>query len=446
MKIIIAGAGDVGIHLAKMLSTEAHDLTVMDTDEEHLRRVGATCDVLTLHGSSSSISLLKDANVHKADLFLGVTSSEEVNITSAILAKNLGAKQTIARIDKLEYLQPKNRDIFMGLGIDYMFYPELIAAKEVIGLLQSGGTNDIVDFAGGKLSLLAVRISETAPILNKSVNEFTHSFENIEFRAVAIIRNRTTIIPNGEDKFFLNDLVYVITNKAGVEEIMRHTGIEKYEINNIMILGGSRIGKNIALEMGDDHMVKLIEIDRTKSYTLSNELHRALVINADGRSRDLLIQEGLPKMDAFIAVSGNSETNILSCMLAKSVGVKKAIAEVENLDYINLAEDMGIDAIINKKLTTASRIFRFTMSEEVSSIKCLAGTDAEVFEFEVKPYSKVTRGTLREIDFPKASIVGGVIRGKNSFIATGDTEIRAYDRVVVFALPSAIDKVGKYFS
>jgi trk system potassium uptake protein len=446
MKIIIAGAGDVGTHLAKMLSTEDHDLIVIDNDEAHLKRVGSSYDVLTLDGSASSISLLKDANIHKADLFIAVTSSEEVNITASILAKTLGAKKTIARIDKIEYLQPKNREIFINLGIDYMFYPELLAAKEVIGLLHSTGTTDLVDFAGGKLTLLAVKLSETAPFLSKSIEDVIKEMESLEFRAVAITRNGKTIIPNSLDKFYVNDLVYLITNQAGIEDIMKYSGKKSFSVNNIMIVGGSRIGKNIALEMGEHHDVKLIEIERSKSYTLSNELHNSLVINADGRNRDMLMQEGLPKMDAFIAVSGNSETNILSCMLAKQVGVKKTIAEVENLDYINLAEEMGIDSIINKKLTTASRIFRFTMSKEVSSIKCLKGTDAEVMEFEVKPDAKVTLGKLKDIDFPKDCIIGGVIRGKSSFIATGSTEIRSYDRVVVFALPTAIGRIGKYFS
>ena len=446
MKIIIAGAGDVGTHLAKMLSTEDHDLMVIDNNESHLKRVGSSYDVLTLSGSASSITLLKDANIHKADLFIAVTSSEEVNITAAILGKTLGAKKTIARIDKIEYLQPKNREIFINLGIDYMFYPELIAAKEVIGLLHSTGTTDLVDFAGGKLTLLAVKLTETAIFLSKSIEEITQEIENLEFRAVAITRNGKTIIPHGIDKFYVNDLVYFITNQTGIENIMKYSGKKSYTVNNIMIVGGSRIAKNIALEMGEHHAVKLIEIDRTKSYTLSNELHNCLVINADGRNRDMLMQEGLPKMDAFIAVSGNSETNILSCMLARQVGVKKTIAEVENLDYINLAEDMGIDSIINKKLTTASRIFRFTMSKEVSSIKCLKGTEAEVMEFEVKPDAKVTLGKLKDIDFPKDCIIGGVIRGKSSFIANGNTEIRSYDRVVVFALPSAIGKIGKQFS
>ena len=446
MRIVIAGAGEVGSHLAKMLSNENHDLVVIDNDEERLKPVGANLDVHTLTGSATSISLLKDAKIHKADLFITVTFTEETNITAAILGKNLGAKKTIARIDNIEYLYPKNREFFNSLGIDYMIYPEKIAAREVVSLLQKTGTTDVVDFAGGKLSLFAIKLDEDAPILNQTLEEMSSKMEHLEYRAVAITRNQETIIPSGDDVFMQNDTVYIITNQYGVENILRYSGKESYDVNNIMIVGGSRIGKNIAMEMGEQHNVKLIEMNRTKSYILSNALNNTLVINADGRNRELLMQEGLARMDAFIAVTGNSETNILSCLLAKSVGVKKTIAEVENLDYIDFAENMGIDSIINKKLITASRIFRFTMSEEVSSIKCLTGTDAEVMEFEAKPGSKATMGPIRDIDFPKDSIIGGIIRGKSSFVVDGDTEIKPNDRVVVFALPSSITKIGKYFS
>ncbi|MFP4060428.1 MAG: Trk system potassium transporter TrkA [Bacteroidales bacterium] len=446
MRIVIGGAGEVGSHLAKMLSNENHDLVVIDNDEERLKPIGASLDVHTLTGSATSINLLKDAKIHKADLFIAVTFTEETNITASILSKNLGAKKAIARIDNIEYLYPKNREFFNSLGIDYMIYPEKIAAREVISLLHKTGTTDVVDFAGGKLSLFAIKLDEEAPILNQTLEEMSNKMEHLEYRAVAIIRNQETLIPCGNDVFMQNDTVYIITNQYGVENILRYTGKETYDVNNIMIIGGSRIGKNIAMEMGNQHNVKLIEMNRSKSYNLSNALNNTLVINADGRNRELLIQEGLSKMDAFVAVTGNSETNILSCLLAKSVGVKKTIAEVENLDYIDFAENMGIDSIINKKLITASRIFRFTMSEEVSSIKCLTGSDAEVMEFEAKPGSKATLGRIRDIAFPKDSIIGGIIRGKSSFVVDGETEIKPNDRVVVFALPSAISKIGKYFS
>ncbi len=446
MRIVIAGAGEVGSHLAKMLSSESHDIVLIDCDEDKLRDIGSLYDLMTIHGSATSISLLKDASIKRVDLFLAVTQSEEINITATILSKKLGAKKTIARIDNKEYLHPSNKEIFLSLGIDYMIYPEMIAANEVVGLLHQSGSADVVDFSGGKLSMYVLKLNEEAPIISKSLAEVTNPDKPLEYRAVAITRGTKTIIPRGEDKFEANDHVYVISHQTGITELLKYTGTENYDINNIMILGGSRIGKGVAEQLGRQHNVKLIEINREKAYTLSNLLSNTLVINGDGNNFDLLMQEGLQKMDAFIAVTGNSETNVLSCVLAKQVGVKKTIAEVENIDYIKLAENMGIDTIINKKLITASRIFRFTMTGEVASIKCLTGTEAEVMEFVVKPGSPITDGILRELDFPKDAIIGGVIRGKSSFIATGNTEIKPNDRVVVFALPSAIPKMAKYFN
>lgn len=446
MRIIVAGAGEVGSHLAKMLSQENHDIVLIDPDEEKLKQIGANLDVLTRSGSATSISLLIDSDVKRADLFIAVATSEEINITASILSKKLGAKKTIARIDNPEYLFPKYRDHFTSLGIDYMIYPEMLASKEVVGLLQQTGTINIADFSGGKLSLFTIKLEEDAPIINKSIIETTQGIDYQNYRVVAITRNGETIIPRGEDKFLAGDMLYIISNQSGIPGLMEFSGKKKYDIHNIMILGGSRIGMLTSKEIGSQHNVKLIELDREKSYRLSNLLNNTLVINGDGRDMNLLIEEGIKNMDAFISVTGDSETNILSCVLAKNMGVKRTIAEVENMDYITLAENMGIDTIINKKLITASRIFHFTASETVTSIKYLTGTDAEVLEFVVREDSKITRGALNQIDFPKGSIIGGVIRDKSSFIANGYTLIKPDDRVVVFALPSAINKVGKYFN
>lgn len=446
MKIILAGAGAVGSHLAKMLSNENHDITVIDPDPNRLKEIGATMDVLTLEGSATSIGLLKEAKIKKVDLFIAVAHSESTNIAAAILGKQLGAKKTIARIDNQEYLYHENREMFVSLGIDYLIYPEKIAAREITGLLSQTSTTDIVDFNAGKLHLYAFKLEEKAPIINKSLIEATEPVDALEYRAVAITRNGHTIIPRGHDRFQEGDLIYVISNKGGVKNLLRYAGKENYEVRNIMILGGSRIGIRAARDLGDQHYVKLIEINREKSYIISNSLDNALVINGDGSNLELLKQEGLGKMDAFVAVTGNSETNILACLLAKKVGVKKTIAEVENIDYISLAENIGIDTIINKKLITASRIFRFTMSTDVTSIKCLTGTDAEVLEFLVKKDAPVTKGKLKDISFPPDAIIGGVVKNRKGIIADGDTEISEGDHVVVFALPSAVSIVGKFFN
>ena len=294
--------------------------------------------------------------------------------------------------------------------------------------------------------MYVIRLDEDAPIINKTLRDLTEMGMANDYRAVAITRDSHTLIPRGDEKFMLNDHVYVVTGKAGIEDLMKYSGKERFDIHNIMILGGSRIGKRAAKQLGKQHNVKLIELNREKAYQLSNFLSNVLVINGDGSNVDLLMKEGLAQMDAFIAVTGNSETNVISCMLARNIGVKKTIAEVENIDYIKLADSMGIDTIINKKLITASRIFRFTMSSQISSIRCLTGTEAEVMEFNVKPGSRITEAELKEIQFPEDAIIGGVIRGKSSFIARGNTLIKPNDKVVVFALLSAIPKMEKYFN
>ena len=446
MRIIIAGAGAVGSHLAKMLSNDRHDIVLIDPDEDRLRNVGMNLDVLTLNGSATSIKQLLDADIKRTDLFISVAKNEETNITASILAKRLGAKKTIVRIDNQDYLLPDNREHFNSVGIDYMIYPEGIAAREIVGLLHQTSINDLVDFSGGKLQMFVIKLDENAPIINKSLEESIEDIEDNDYRAVAITRNSETIIPNGSEKFQSGDTVYIISNQSSVKDLTKFSGKEEFEIRNIMVLGGSRIGIKIARDLGSHHYVKLIEVNREKSYRISNSLKNTLVINGDGRDIDLLMEEGLSKMDAFVAVTGNSETNILSCLLAKRFGVKKTIAEIENMNYIHIAESIGIDTIINKKLITASRIFRFTKTEAITSLKCLTGTDAEVMEFIAQPDSQITKKALNKAGLPKESIVGGVTRNKTSFIAHGYTQIKPYDKVVVFALPSAIGKIGKFFS
>ncbi|MCD6347317.1 MAG: Trk system potassium transporter TrkA [Bacteroidales bacterium] len=445
MKIIIAGAGEVGTYLAKMLSIENHEIVVIDTDIERLNSLDSHLEVMTLQGSSASIETLKEAGVCKADLFLSVAPTEELNITSGILSKKLGARKTIARIDSPEYLKSANKELIKSMGIDSLIYPEQLAAKEVVGLLNQTGTTEVVDFSSGKLMLVVVRLGENAPIVNHTLLEAAELNSDLNYRAVAITRDGNTIVPRGSDIFKVNDVVYVITSQAGIPKLMRFSGKQNIHIRNIMIVGGSRIGAQIAKVLQHRSNIKLIEIERTRSFKLADELDKTMVIRGDGSEFDLLIEEGIKEMDAFIAVTGNSETNILTCLLAKKLGVKKTIAEVENIEYIGLAENIGIDSIINKKFIAASHIFGFTMNAQISSVKCLTGTDAEVLEISPNEGSRITKAPLSELDFPEEAIVGGVVRGKSGFIASGDTHIRSTDKVIVFTLPSVIAKVEGFF-
>jgi len=445
MRIIIAGAGEIGTHLAKMLATENHEILIIDPEEERLRPIDASLDVLTLNGSSTSVSLLENALSKKTDLFIAVTHSEDTNITSCMLAKNLGAKKTIARIDNLEYIETENESFFRKMGIDSLIYPELIAAREVLMLLHETGSTDFMEFSGKKLALYVQKLDERAPIINRTLEEISREFGTEKYRTVAIRRNNVTLIPKPEEHFRAGDTVYVISLKDAVDEILETSGKESFEAQNIMIVGGSRIGKHIAYYMQRSSSVKLIDTNKEKCETLSEILENTLIINGDCRDIELLSREGIGMMDCFIAVTGNSETNILSCLLAKKMGVKKTISEVENTEYIHLAENIGVDTIINKKISAASRIFRHTTNPNVTQVKYLTGADAEVIEFIVPPKARITKGSLRGIDFPEGAIVGGGTRDNVPFIATADTMIKSGDCVVVFSLPSAFDKVSKFF-
>ena len=446
MRIVIAGAGEVGTHLAKMLANENHEIVLIDPAEVKLRPIDNSLDILTHEGSATSVSLLRDTLIKKTDLFIAVTQSEDTNIISSIMAKRFGAIKTIARIDNLDFLESSILDFFKSIGIDSLIYPELIAAREVLGLLHETGASDFMEFCGGKLAMYVQKLDEDAPIINKSLQEIAMSNRTDKYRAVAIKREGKTIIPRGNEHFKLADSVYVISTNEGMTEMMKTSGKKNFEAKNIMILGGSRIGKHIALHMQKTCEVKLIDSDPKKCEDLAEILDNTLIINGDGRNVDLLEQEGISKMDAFVAVTGNSETNILSCLLAKKFGVKKTFAEVENMEYINLAENSGIDTIINKKISAASRIFRHTVSPIITQVKYMAGTDAEVLELIVPENSRITKGTLRSIDFPKDAIVGGGLRDGIPYIATGDTIINANDKVVVFTLPTAYEKLNKFFT
>ncbi len=445
MKIVIAGIGEMGSHLAKMLSGKNHDITVIDTDPKALAEVTSLADVISVEGDSTTFAILRKASVRKCDLFIAVHPVENTNILSAIMAKQLGAKKSIARIDNNEYLEPNNKEMFINMGIDYMFYPEQIAAEEVISLLGHTSTTEFVDFSSGRLSLLVFRLEPTSPLVDRELSSFTVD-ENSTYRTVAISRGGKTLIPHGSDTYMVGDMLYVIARHDSVNEIMALSGQGDVRVKNMMILGGSRIGVQIAQAMQDKVNIKLIDYNTDKAYRLAAQLEKTLIINEDGRDNESMMEEGLENMDAFVAVTGRSETNILAAMLAKRMGVKKVIAEVENLNYITMADSIGVDTIVNKKMVSASNIFRFTMSTDVLAIKCLTGSDAEVLEFIVKPNSPATKASIKELGMPSDSTIGGIVRGEKVFIASGDTRIMAYDRVVVFAMPSAVSKVGYFFN
>ena len=448
MRIIIAGAGEVGFHLAKLLSYESQDITLIDSDKDHLSYADTHLDIRTLKGDATSISVLKEAQVKNVDLVIGVTSSETTNITVCVLAKQLGARRTIARIANTEFLESREEIGFFKFGIDELISPEALAAREIELLLSQSAFNDSYEFENGALTMLGLNLSRTTAFVGMTVKEAAKIFPGIQFMPIAIQRFGTqyTLIPRGDTQFKEGDQAYFITTKNGVEELYKLTGKVRHEVRNVMILGGSKIGRKTTKDLADNNFnIKLIENNKEKAFDLADEIPKALVIHGGGRNVELLEEENLKDMDAFISVTGNSETNIMTCLVAKSKGVKRTIALVENMDYFQLSHSIGIDTLINKKLLAANNIFRYIRKGEVVAMTKLNNMNAELLEFIVKPTSKATDKKIKDLDFPRSAIIGGVIREGEGMIPLGDSKIFAGDRVVVCCLPRSIRKVEKMF-
>ena len=446
MKIIIAGAGNVGTHLAKLLSREKQDIILMDDDEEKLSALSANFDLLTVTASPSSISGLKEVGVKEADLFIAVTPDESRNMTACMLATNLGAKKTVARIDNYEYLLPKNKEFFQKLGVDSLIYPEMLAAKEIVSSMRMSWVRQWWEFCGGALILIGTKMREKAEILNIPLYEL--GGPNIPYHVVAIKRGTETIIPRGDDVIKLHDIVYFTTTRKYIPYIRKIAGKEDYaDVRNVMIMGGSRIAVRTAQYVPDYMQVKIVDNDINRCNRLTELLDdKTMIINGDGRDMDLLIEEGLKNTEAFVALTGNSETNILACLAAKRMGVEKTVAEVENIDYIGMAESLDIGMVINKKMIAASHIYQMMLDADVSNVKCLTFANADVAEFTVPAGAKITKHFIKDLGLPKGTTIGGMIRNGEGVLVTGDTLIQPGDHVVVFCLSMMIKKIEKFFN
>ncbi len=446
MNIIIAGDGEVGFHLAEALVHSNHDITIVDPHEELLKMVESHTDLMTLVGESNSVGVLKQAHVEKADLVISVLHDEKTNILTAILGKKLGAKTTIARVNTLENLSEENQKIYEELGIDLLISPEDIAGHEVIDLLEQPAAIEVYEISEGKFSIFLIRIEKDAPVTGKTLQEVAEYYGPLDFRAVVFHRGDETFLPTGNTVVQPGDLVYVITKPESSEKLMEMGGKETQEINNIMIVGGGRVGRVIAKRMESEMNIKLIERDKEHCLTLTNLLDDTLIIHGDARDINLIEEEGIENMDAFIAVTNNSETNILTCLHAKKFGVKKTIALVENLDYIEISQNMGIDAIVNKKLIAASHIIRYSMSDDITYFKYMSGINAEIAEVVANKGSAVVKKPIKDLKIPEGAIIGGIVRGKETFIALGDLQIQEGDKVVVIALPGVMPGLEKLFT
>jgi trk system potassium uptake protein TrkA len=446
MKIIIAGAGEVGFHLAKMLAHESHDITLIDFDEAKLNYAESHIDVQVVSGNASSIQLLKDCGIGEADLLIAATSIENTNIIVSILGKKLGAARTIARINNPEFQSDENTGYMNDLGIDVMVFPEYLAAKDIHRLIRRSALTDSFEFGEGRLSLTGIVLEDSSELVGKNLIQLASELpKSIQFTLVAVSRNNQTIIPRGDTFLKAQDHVYFISMPECIGDIIKLAGKEKVEVKNVMILGGGLIGRLLAQRIEQKYSVKLVEADKAKCFRLADTLSDTLVIHGDGRDVELLEEEGISDMDAFISVTGNSETNIISCLVAKNHGVKRTIALVENIEYISLSQNIGIDTLINKKLIAVHDIFRFVREGQVEHVTSLHGIESEILEFIVPDNSRITRNPIRALNFPRLAVIAGIVRGRKSYIASGDFEIQGGDHVVVFTIPKAIHEVEKFF-
>ena len=447
MRIIISGDGDVVFYLAKNLAEEDHDITVIDENEEHLDYISNHIDVATVKGSSTSLLVLKELELKKVDMFCAVSRSQDRNLLTASLAKGLGAKKCVARISDPTFLY--RRDVFdlQKLGIDEIISVETLASKEIRRLLRETAITDTFEFAAGKLSLIGIHLSGKETLIGKSLAESARLNRDADYLTVAILRGDKTIIPSGDTVFEAGDHVYYITQPDGLKKILKTTGKRSDRVKTIMILGGGDIGLSTALALQKKYRVILVEKDRTKSFELADLLKNTLVINGDGRDVELLEEEGISDVDAFIAVTGNSETNIIASLVAKSHDVPKTIAMVENMDFIHLSQNIGIDTLINKKLIAANFISRYVRKGRVTNLASLPGVDVEVVEYVVHSKSRILKSKLMDLHFPAEAIVGGVIRGKEVFTPNGDFVFHVGDRVIVTFRRGAtnISQVDSFF-
>lgn len=445
MKIIISGAYTIGSYLARLLSRNKQDIVLMDECSENLEKISNEADLLTMEGSTTSIKNLKEAGAEAADLFIAVTPDESKNIAACVLAHQLGTKKTVARVDNPEYVEPSNQELFHQMGVSSIIYPELLAAKDIINGLKMSWVRQRWDVHDGALVMLGIKLRESCEILDRPLKEI--SGPDDPYHVVAIKHNDETIIPGGNDTLQLYDLAYFMTTKQYIPYVRKIVGKEHYvDVQNVIFMGGGKTAAR-AVRMLPEYMhAKIIEQDPTRCEELNNILDEdTLVINGDGRDIGLLQEEGIRNTQAFVSLTSNAETNILACLTAKRMGVRKTVAAVENFDYVGTAESLDIGTIINKKAVAASHIYQMMLDANVENIKFLMSVNADVAEFVPSPDAKITRKVVRELNLPRGVTIGGLVRNGEGMLVSGNTQIEAGDSVVVFCYNVDMKKVEKLF-
>ena len=446
MKIVIAGAGAVGTHLAKLFSREHHDITLIDEDPARLAHLSSNYDMLTLQMSPSSIRSLREAEAGRADIFIAVTPDEARNMMICMLAAKLGAKKTVARVNNAEYLAEENVRYFQSLGVAAMIYPEELVGEEIMASIRRSWVRQSVAVQGGKLLLICVKVRKGAPIVNRPLREV--SLPDSPYHIVAIKRRGETIIPHGNDSIRHQDAVYFMTKPDYLEEIKAIAGKDDYpDVENVVFLGGGSTTERALCRMPDFMHAKVFETNEHRIEELDGVVsnNHVMYINGDGRDVDLLIEEGISQAQAFVACTTNSEMNILSCLAAKRAGVRKTVAMVENLDYIQMAESLDIGSILNKKTIAAAYIYQMMLKADVTTVKSLLIANADVAEFVVAEGAKVTRHPVKDLALPATTTLGGMVRNGKAHLINGLTQLQAGDIVVAFCVEGSLKRLEKYF-
>ncbi|MDE6099173.1 MAG: Trk system potassium transporter TrkA [Muribaculaceae bacterium] len=444
MKIVIAGAGEVGSHLAKLLSTEDQDITLIDRDADKLQTLDANYNLLTIAGNPTSFSTLREANVGSCDLFIAVTPYETDNAVACAMARSFGAKRTVARIDSYDYMDPRNRDFVNRIGVDRVIYPEFLAAAEIITALKHSWARNWFELHDGEIILVGVRLGANARFCGMQLKDLATLSHH--FHISAIRRNHETIIPGGFDTMQEDDILYITTKREHIDELLVLTGKTNHKIKRVLVMGGSKIAVRLANMMDDRFRLTIIDNNLERCHKLPQLCPDCSIIHGDGRDVETLADAGIDEMDAFIALTASSETNILACLTAKEMGIKKTVAEVENIQFISQAEGLNIGTTINKKLLASSTIFQLMIDSDASNARCLALTDAEVAELEVREGSRLTKAPVKDLRLPRDITLGGLIRDGKGMLISGMTRIQPGDHVLTFCLAGAIRKVERLFS
>ncbi len=444
MKIVIAGAGEVGTHLAKMLSNENQDIILLDSDQSRLDAIDSNYNLMTWNGSTSSFESLRDVGIPKTDLYIAVTPYETRNITSCAIAKHLGAKKTVARIDNYEFLVPENGSVLRQLGVDFLIYPEDLAADEINLALEHNWARYWGELHNGGLLLIGVKLHGASPLLNCKLKDLPVKAH--DFHIAAIKRNNETIIPNGNDEILQDDILYFITTPPFIQEVRDLCGKKKRVVKKALIMGGTRIARRFARRYHDKYHLKIIDNDRENCETMATTFPDCEIVLGDGRDIEVLRENNIYQYDAFLALTDYSETNILSCLTAKEFGVPKTIADVENLQFFGQAESLNIGTIINKKLLASSHIFQILLDTDANNAKCLALADAEVAELQVKEGAKITKAPVKDLRLPFGMTLAAMVRNDQCLLVGGNTHIQPGDYVVVFCLSGTINKIEKWFN